>query len=60
MLKSRKTVSVLVWYGSRLNDKFKSHFEFALKDEFALLGKNHRKRTKKYGHGRRINSEPLL
>ena len=92
MLKSRETASVLVRYVSRFYDKlaFKrqnGNIYFAV--EFALLSKNHGKRSKKYGtlcgrpkrslaengrvrygtlgyatvrygHGRRINSDPLL
>jgi hypothetical protein len=51
MLKSRKTVSVLVRYGSRFYEKlaFKQqngNIQFAV--EFALLSKNHGKRSQKY------------
>jgi hypothetical protein len=50
MLKSRKTVSVLVRDGSRLNEKLafkRQNSKFAV--DFALLRKNHGKRSKKYG-----------
>jgi hypothetical protein len=52
MLKSRKTVSVLVRYGSRFYENLalkRQNGNIYIAVEFALLSKNHGKRSKKYG-----------
>jgi hypothetical protein len=49
MLKSRKTVSVLVRYGSRFYEKLAFKRQNGKIVEFTLLSKNHGKRSKKYG-----------